>query len=39
MINFESDETVNIFREECQKILNDFELQLQVFEKLLMLKL
>lgn len=33
MINFESDETVNIFREECQKILNDFELQLQVFEK------
>ncbi|MGN0014103.1 MAG: response regulator [Candidatus Gastranaerophilaceae bacterium] len=33
MVNFEAEETENIFREECKKILDDFENQLNVFEK------
>lgn len=33
MVNFETEETENIFRDECKKILDDFENQLEIFER------
>lgn len=33
MVNFETEETENIFRDECKKFLDDFEHQLAIYEK------
>ena len=33
MNNFDTDETINIFRDECAEILSDFDKQLDFFEQ------